>query len=144
MTPSHPVVDHAVVAATGTRKRMCLLLALFSVAVVLSAITAFVVVWIPQPSLNPLGVNGQAVGYFFGLHLAGGAAAALIATILAGGSHPRRVALIANVVPGAVGFVPLAFFGNWGIVGVWIALMAAAGTLSFWVILRRVVQRSER
>ncbi|MFJ6679511.1 hypothetical protein ACIQLK_10370 [Microbacterium sp. NPDC091382] len=114
------------------------------VAVVLSAIGAFLVVWIPQPSLNALGVNGQAIGCFFGLHVAGGAAAALIASVLAGGSHPLRVALIANLVPGAVGFVPLAFFGGGGVVGMWIALMAAAGTLSFRLILRRVFQRPER
>ncbi len=144
MSSLQPDVDRTAVTAFDLRMRLRLLLALLAAAVVLSAIGSLLVLWLPQQSRNPLAVDGQAVGYFFGLHLAGGAAASLIAAGLARHSSPFRAALFANMLPGAVGFGVLAFFGNLGILVLWVALMATAGTLLFWLILRRLARTPGR
>ncbi|SDH53344.1 hypothetical protein [Microbacterium sp. 77mftsu3.1] len=122
---------------TFTRAKLAA--SLLATAFGLSALAAIGTVWAPQPGLNPFTTNGNAIGYFFALHFAGGLVAFIIALLLAdrgGDSSPLTVAFLANLVPGCMGLAIVGFLGNWGTLAIWVGSVALAGTLTFWLILR--------
>lgn len=123
-----------------TSTLMKMVLALFAAVLILSALAAIGAVWIPQPERNPFATNGEAIGYFFARHSAGGLVAFIIVLVLwdrgDGDSSPLTAAFLANLVPASVGLAVAGFFGNWGTVAIFVATVALFGTLTFWLVLR--------